>query len=183
MTLRSSDLAEALKDLFEGAGGYPASDAEAGQRWAKAYRAYAGAAIAGPTAPLAASLQAAEAVLARALGDAFTAAKKAGTAGLATLTPLVDAAFVAFWLTPAVAFVTPPPPSPPAITGVVTVAVPGVLSAGLAGPLAAGAGPDATASQQAQDIAAVLDGWTRTVMVVNTSITPPAPPAPPVPLS
>src|SRR5215207_7590289 len=110
MPLKASDLAVGLQSLFEGGGGYPADEAEAGQRWAKAYKDYAAAAAAHPTAPVAASLTAAEVTLAEALADGFTAAKAAGPGGLAALVPLLDAAFVAFWLTPPVAFVVPLPP-------------------------------------------------------------------------
>jgi hypothetical protein len=178
-----SDLADSLNDLFDGTGGYPADDPEAGQRWAKVYRAYAAAALAGPTAPLNASLEAAESTLAGALSMAFKAAKEAGEAGAATLTPLVVSAFVSFWLLPPVAFATPSPPAPPTIAGVVTVAVPGVLPAGLADVLAAGTAEGATTSGQAQSVAATLDSWTRTVLVVNTPLVPPGPPAPPIGLT
>jgi hypothetical protein len=179
VALDGSALADGLTDLFEGAGGHPVGDAEAGRRWAGSYRAYAGDAAAGPTAPLAASLQSAEATLARALAAAFTAARTA-VAAVATLTPLVEAAFVGFWLSPPVAFVTPPPPAAPAVVGAVTVAPPGVLFPGLADILAAAGANDATAAQQATSIATLLDGWTRTILVVNT---PPGPTAPPAPLT
>jgi hypothetical protein len=178
LALDRAALADSLKDLFEGTGGHPVSDAEAGQRWAGIYRAYASHATAGPTVPLAASLQAAEATLGEALAAAFTKARTAGAA--ATLTPLVDAAFVGFWLSPPVAFVAPPPPVVPSVVGTVTVAPPGVLSPGLAGLLSAPGAMDATAAQQASSIATVLHGWTRTVLVVNT---PPGPSAPPVALT
>ena len=179
MTLQVSDLAKDLEDLFEGTGGHPADDAAAGRRWAEIYRAYASGATAGPTAPLATSLQAAEATLAGALAAAFVAARAAASASLATLTPRLDAAFVGFWLAPPVALVAPPPPAAPTVIGVVTVAPPLVLSSGLAALLGAAGARDATAARQANAIAAVLDGWTRTVLVVNT---PPGPTAPPVPL-
>jgi hypothetical protein len=179
MPLDRSRLADGLAGLFEGTGDYPDSDAEAGRRWAEIYRTYAGGAAAGPTSPSDGSLGDAEARLAQALAAAFTTAK-APDAGIATLTPLVDAAFVAFWLGPPVAFVGPPPPAAPTVVGVVTVAPPGVLSSGLAGVLGAAGAMEATAAQQARSIAAVLDGWTRTVLVLNT---PPGPTAPPVALS
>jgi hypothetical protein len=179
LALDGAALADGLKDLFEGTGGHPGSDAEAGRRWAGIYRAYANDATAGATAPLAASLQGAEATLAGALAAAFTAARTT-VAAVATLTPLVDAAFVGFWLTPPVAFVTPPPPAAPAVVGAVTVAPPGVLSPGLADILAGPGANDTTTAQQATSIATLLDGWTRTVLVVNT---PPGPTAPPTPLT
>jgi hypothetical protein len=174
MPLKVSDLSDALRELFEDADGYPADDTAAGRRLAEAYKDYAAAAVAGPTAPVALPLTAAEATLAGAIATGFTAAKNAGLGGLAALLPLLDAAFVKFWLTPPVAFVIPIPP--PVVAGVVTIAPPGVLSAGLAGPLAAGANLGVTAAQQAQLLAAVLDTWTRTVIVTNTPVTPPGPP-------
>ena len=180
MPLRATALADRLTSLFTDAD-LPATEAEAGRRWARLYREYAADAAAGPTTPVATSLGAAEAPLAGALAGAFAAAKAAGPGGIATLLEKVDAAFVAFWLTP-VTFVTPPT-GPPAIAGVVTVATPGGLASGLAGPLADGAGKGLAADQQARSLASVLDGWTRTVLVVNTPLTPPGPPAPPVPLS
>lgn len=174
MPLQASGLEEALKDVFEGAGGYPADAAEAGRRWAKAYKDYAAGAVAGPTAPVAALLATAETTLAGVLEAGFTAASQAGPGGLAAVLPLLDAAFVGFWLAPPVQFVVPVPP--PVIAGVVSLATPGVLSAGLAGPLGSATDETATAVRQAQLLSTVLDGWTRTVMVLNTPVTPPGPP-------
>jgi hypothetical protein len=174
MPLKVAGLGDALRELFENADDFPADDSAAGQRLAGAYKTYAADAVAGPTAPVALQLSAAETTLAGALGDAFTAAKEAGPGGLTALLPMLDTAFVKFWLTPPVAFVVPVPP--PTIAGVVTLATPGVLSTGLAGPLAAGASQGTTAAQQAQLLAAVLDTWTRTVIVTNTPVTPPGPP-------
>jgi hypothetical protein len=182
MPLNRSSLGQGLKDLFEGKPDFPSDEAAAGQRWATLYRQYAANAQAGATRPLTASLTAAEGILGNALGGAFTAAKQAGLAGLGVLTPLLDAAFVAFWLAPPVAFANPPPPTPPAIAGVVSVAPPGVLAGLLAAAFAAGGAPGVTAGQQAEAIATALDAWTKTVMVINTPVTPPGPPAPPVPL-
>lgn len=151
----------------------PASAEEAGKAWAGVYRGYAAGATAGPTVPLAPALQSAESTLANSLRGAFESGQAAGPGGAATVLPLLDAAFVAFWLTPPLAFATPP------VTGVVTVAPPGVLAGALASVLAAGlAGADANA--QAAALASALDTWTRTVMVVNTT---PAGPQPPVPLT
>jgi hypothetical protein len=193
VTLESSGLAGDLEKLFTGTDGYPASDDEAGQRWAKIYRAYASSAVAGPTAPSDTSLRDAAARLARALAAAFTTAK-APDAGIATLTPLMDAAFVAFWLgrppeVPAVAFASPPPPDPPApppptFTGVVISATTGVLSPGLSEVLTAPDARSATAAQQARSIATVLHDWTRNeVLVVNTPMIPPGPTNDPVGLT
>ena len=193
MPLDRSRLADGLTGLFEGTGGYPASDADAGRRWAEIYRTYAGRAAAGPTSPSDGSLENAEARLARALAAAFTTAK-APDAGIGTLTPLVDAAFVAFWLgrppeVSAVAFTTPPPPDlpappPPTFAGMVTAATAGVLSPGLSDMLTAPGAMSATAAQQARSVATVLDAWTRTaVRVVNTPVSPPGPPQDPVALT
>jgi hypothetical protein len=52
MPLSHASLAGALEDLFEGAGGYPAGESDAGRRWAEAYRGYAAKAVAGTTAPV-----------------------------------------------------------------------------------------------------------------------------------
>lgn len=183
MPLNGSSLSNALSGLFQGKPSYPEKPTDAGQKWANAYRTYAANALAGTTAPLSTLLTAAEGTLAKALAGAFTAAQQAGSGGLAVLTPLMDVAFVAFWMTPPVIFAAPAPPAPATMAGVVSVAAPGVLTAGLAGAFAAGVVPGVTAPQQAQAIATVLDAWTRTVMVINTPITPPGPPLPPAPLT
>jgi len=183
MPLNGSSLSDALSGLFQGQPSYPADATDAGKKWANAYRTYAATALAATTAPLSASLIAAESKLANSLAGAFTAAQQAGPGGIAVLTPLVDVAFVAFWMTPPVAFAAPPPPAPATMAGVVSVAVPGVLTTGLAGAFAAGAAPGVTVAQQAQAIATMLDAWTRKVVVVNTPITPPGPPLPPVALT
>jgi hypothetical protein len=182
MPLNPSTLAQSLQDLFEGENGFPADEAAAGQRWATLYRQYAANAQAGATRPLAPSLTAAEATLGNALGSAFAAAKAAKLTGLAVLTPLLDTAFVAFWFAPPVAFANPPPPAPPAMTGVVSLAPPGVLAGLLTAAFAAGGAPGVTSTQQAQAIATALDTWTKQVQVINTPVTPPGPPLPPAPL-
>jgi hypothetical protein len=181
MPLSSAALAGALEDLFEGEGGYPADETAAGQRWADAYRAYASNAVAGATMPLGASLTGARRTLASALAGGFRAAKAAGPAGVAALAAAMDGAFVAFWLAPPIAFAIPPT-GPPTMTGIVSVAPPGVLTAALSARFLAGVAQQASTAQQAQALAAALDGWTRTVLVVNTPVTPPGPPLPPVPL-
>jgi hypothetical protein len=183
MPLNGSSLSDALSNLFQGQPPYPATATEAGNKWANAYRTYAANALAATTAPSSALLIAAESKLANSLAGAFTAAQQAGPGGIAVLTPLMDVAFVAFWMTPPVVFAAPPPPAPATMAGVVSVAVPGVLTTGLAGVFVAGAAPGVTVTQQAQAIATVLDTWTRTVVVINTPITPPGPPLPPVPLT
>ena len=175
MALDKTSLTNALQDLFEGHNGSPQSETDAGAKWADIYRQYAAKAMAGPVQPLAPSLNSAQAKLGGALAGAFTTAKAAGPAALVVT---LDGAFVAFWLTPPVAFA----PAAPTMSGVVSLAPPGVLAPLLSAAFLAGVAPGITAAQQAQAIAAILDTWTRTVMVINTPITPPGPPAPPVPL-
>jgi hypothetical protein len=182
MPLSSASLASALADLFEGAEGYPASEADAGKRWAEAYRSYAAKAVAGTTAPVNVSLADAESTLASTLARGFTTAKAAGPGGVAALAAVMDGAFVAFWLTPPVPFAIPPT-GPPTMTGVVSAAPPGVLTGALSALFLAGVAQQASAAQQAQTMAAALDAWTRTVLVVNTPVVPPGPPLPPVPLA
>lgn len=80
MPLVVSGLETSLRGVFSGDEGFPENAQQAGQRWAKAYRQYAGGASAGATTPLAASLSAAETALAQALGAAFAASQQAGTA-------------------------------------------------------------------------------------------------------
>lgn len=181
MALSRTSLAGALEDLFEGAGGAPASETEAGQRWAAVYRGYAANALAGTTAPLKLALTSAESTLAGRLAGGFTAAKTAGPGGVPALPAVMDAAFVAFWLGPPVAFAIPPT-GPPTVTGVVSVAPPGVLAGALSALFLAGVAQQASAAQQARALSAALDAWTRTVLVINTPVTPPGPPLPPVPL-
>jgi hypothetical protein len=180
--LSSASLAAALEDLFAGAGGHPADEAEAGRRWAAAYRGYAARAVAGTTAPLDASLRGAQQTLAGTLAGGFATTKAAGPGGAAALAAIMDAAFVAFWLVPPVAFAVPPT-GPPTMTGVVSAAPPGVLTAPLSARFLIGVAQQASAAQQAQALAAALDAWTRTVLVVNTPVVPPGPPLPPVPLA
>lgn len=169
MPLQSSGLADALTAMFS-EDGFPSSPTEAGDTWAQAYKDYAGGATAGPTSPLMPSLATAGLTLATALGGAFTAAKASGPASLA---PTMAAAFAAFWLAPPIVFTA----TPPVIAGVVSVAVPGALPAGITDAIAAGVdGGDAAA--QGQAFADALDTFTKTVMVLNTPITPPGPPSP-----
>jgi hypothetical protein len=182
MALKSAALASALEDLFEGAEGYPASEADAGKRWAEVYRSYAANAVAGTTAPVSVALGGAEETLAGTLAGGFTAAKAAGPGGVAALAAVMDAAFVAFWLAPPVAFAIPPT-GPPTMTGVVSASPPGVLVGALNALFLAGVAQKPSAAQQAQTLAAALDGWTRTVMVINTSVVPPGLPLPAVPLA
>ena len=191
MPLNKSALSGNFKDLFEGKDPaqpgqmvFPPNPTEAGKKWAEAYKKYAEGAQAGTTAPLAPSLTAAQATLAGALAAGFSAAKAAPPpAAISGLAAAMDVAFVAFWLTPPVAFAAPPPPAPPTMAGVVTLAPPGVLTASLIALFTSGAADQKTAAQQADAIATLLDSWTKTVMVVNTPITPPGPPLPPAPLA
>ena len=126
MPLNKSSLAAQLKDLFEGKPAYPADVSEAGRRWASVYRSYAAQALAGPTAPVAAMLSAAEPVLAAALANGFTAA---ATGGPAALSSAMGSAFAAFWLPVKFA---PSPPAPPTVAGVVSLALPATLAGLLA---------------------------------------------------
>ncbi|MGW0591310.1 hypothetical protein [Streptosporangium sp. NPDC002607] len=169
MPLNPIAFADGLTALFDGRNGYPKTTAEAAQAWAALYRRYAADARAGVTAPLPDPLVAAEAGLVDRLAQAFAAAHGGAVAGLAAD---LDAAFVAFWSRPPVGFAFP---GPPAVAGVVTVAPAGVLGSALAGALAAGVAARRTAAAQAQALVGAIDGWTRTVTVVNT---PPGPSAP-----
>ncbi|TAK02329.1 MAG: hypothetical protein EPO39_13480 [Candidatus Manganitrophaceae bacterium] len=190
MPLNKSPLSGSLKDLFEGKDPaqpgqtvFPPNPTEAGKKWAEAYKKYAEGAQAGATQPLAPSLTAAQATLAGALASGFSAAKAAPPpAAIAGLAAAMDLAFVAFWMTPPVAF-APPPPAPPTMAGVVSLAPPGVLTASLISLFTSGTADKKTAAQQADSIATLLDSWTKTVMVINTPVTPPGPPLPPAPLS
>jgi hypothetical protein len=163
MALDSGSLTDALTAVFDGRDGFPKTAQTAGAAWASSYRQYAAEANAGPTAPLAAALNAAETALGGLLGAAFAAARDGDPSKLAEN---LDKAFVAFWKTPPVGFAAPN------ITGVVSIAALGVLEPALAAVFAAGPVQRRSAAQQAQAIAGVLDGWTRTVTVVNT---PPGP--------
>ena len=171
MTLSKSSLHDGLAKLL--GSDMPASAKAAGLDWAKTYRGYGAKATAATTAPLAPALASAETELAKALRGAFEAGQAAGPGGAAVVAPLLDAAFVAFWLTPPLGFAAPP------VTGLVTVAPPGVLGGAFGAVLAAGLG-GASAGQQAAALATALDTWTRTVTVTNTT---PAGPQPPVPLT
>jgi hypothetical protein len=182
VALSRTALAGALEDLFAGAGGHPASATEAGARWAAAYRGYALKAQAAATAPLEASLDGAQSMLAGTLGGGFAAAQAAGPGGVAALAATIDAALVAFWLVPPLAFAIPPT-GPPTMTGIVSAAPMGVLPGALGALFLAGVAQQASAAQQAQALARALDAWTRTVMVINTPVSPPGPPLPPVPLA
>lgn len=191
MPLNKALLSNGLRDLFEGNDPsmpgekvFPPNETEAGKKWAAVYKKYAEGALAGTTQPLAVSLTAAQNTLAGALAGAFTTAKLNPTpAAVAVLAAAMDVAFVAFWLVPPVAFAAPPPPAPPTMAGVVSVAPPGVLTGLLSAMFAAGAVQEKSAADQADALAMILDAWTRSVMVINTPITPPGPPLPPIPLT
>lgn len=191
MPLNKSSLSDRLKNIFEGKDPatpgqtiFPPNPTEAGKKWAEAYKKYAEGAQAGTTKPLAPSLTAAQSTLAGALAAGFSAAKAAPPpAAIAGLAAAMDLAFVAFWLTPPIAFVTPPPPASPTMAGVVTLAPPGVLTGLLIGMFTTGMLQKKSAADQADALATLLDTWTKTVMVVNTPVTPPGPPLLPTPLT
>jgi len=174
MSLDPEKLAKALNDLFRGVPAFPADVDKAGEEWANIYREYVSGAVAGPTAPVADTLEPAAGVLAKALAGAFTKAVDAGPGGMAVVVAAMDKAFVAFWATPI------PFAAPPAIAGVVTAPASGSLAGLMTTALAAGLVPGAT-GLQGTAVAAALDSWTKTVSVVNTA--PPAPSQPPVNLT
>lgn len=172
MPLVKTPLANQFKDLFQGKS-FPENETVAGQKWAGIYRAYTENAAAGPTLPVAPLLITAETTLATALASAFTTAKAAPVpSAIATLSAMLDVAFVSYWMSPPIAFSTLP------ITGVVSLAPPGVLTSLLTAFFIAGANQDKSASEQANDLSTVLDTWTKTVMVINTTPTGPLPPVP-----
>lgn len=171
MPLVSTGLTQSLSDLFSGSPGYPADAGQAARAIAAAYKSYAANALAGTTTPVALSLEGAQSTLEASLASAFQGAQAAGAAGLSALAAALDAAFVAFWLTPPVAFAAPP------ITGVVTMATPGLLQSLFSALFESGVSTQASAPRQASSLANLLDTWTRTVVVTNV----PPPPAVPVP--
>lgn len=183
MPLDRDPLFSGLRDLFEGKPQFAADEADAADKIATLCADYAANALAGGTAPISASISAAKTKLAQALEAAFTAAKAAGPAGVSALGLALDTAMAAFWLAPPIAFAAPPPPAPPSMIGVVTVAIPAVLAPSLTALFLAGVADKPSATAQADSLATLLHGWTKTVMVVNTPVTPPGPPAPPTPLS
>lgn len=128
---------------------FPATHSEAGKRWAQAYGDYAAAAmsLAGGS-PI---VQGAVDALGGVLGNLFAG-------GLAA--PAMDAAFVAFWLAPPMAFAGPFP-------GVVT-AVPSVP--GLAGVFASNVEGKASADAAMGAIAAALHAFTLTVIVTDATV-------------
>ena len=170
MPLVSTGLTHSLTELFSGNPGYPADADAAASAIAAAYKGYAANALAGVTTPLSPSLAGAQTTLETSLASAFRSAQAAGNAGLSALAAALDAAFVAFWLTPPVAFAAPP------IAGVVTTALPGQMQSLFTALFQNGVASQASAASQASSLASVLDTWTRTVVVTNT----PPPPATPV---
>jgi hypothetical protein len=164
--LLSTGLAQDLEQLFSGTPSYPADHGEAARGFAAAYAAYAAGALAAPTVPVSLSLEAAEPTLAQSIESAFRSAASAGDVN--ALAAALDTAFVAFWLSPPVQFL---PPGPPVVTGLVTLAPPSVLTPLLSALLGAGVTSRASAGSQANSLASVLDGWTRTVIVTNTPVT------------
>jgi hypothetical protein len=168
MALNPESLTDGFTALFEGRDGYPATTGAAAAAWAALYRGYASAARAATTAPSPAALATAEENLVGTLDRAFARARDTGASGLAGD---LDKAFVEFWLEPPVTLAD----DPPTVNGVVTAAPPGVLGPALAAVFATGIAQRRSAAAQAGALAAALDAWTRTVVVVNT---PPGPSAP-----
>jgi hypothetical protein len=171
MPLNSGLLETDLRNVFEGSPAHPSSASAAGAEWARAYAGYAAGAIAGTALPLTPALVAAEQTLAGKLGTAF-----GGSQPAASVAASIDAAVVSFWLAPPVVFQLLP-----SITGVVTLAVPGVLTGSLTAAFLEGQQSARSAGEQARVVARALDLWTRTVQVTNT-VTPPGAVQPPVPL-
>jgi hypothetical protein len=174
MGLDSAGLQNALKDMFEGNGGFPDSSATAAERLAGIYRTYASAAEASAsgrpgdpdsTRPVDVSLAEASATLASGLASAIDAAKAAGSEAVSVLSAAMDQLLVAFWSDPPVAFASLDTPT---IEGVVTAAPADVLTPALTSLFETGVSTGATAAQQAEAMAAILHDWTRRVMVVNT---------------
>lgn len=164
MALDQKTLKNAFGDLFRGVGGYPDTAKAAGPVWANLYASYAGAAVAHTTAPVAASLAASATALGTALGTVFDDGSRAGPHVLDTLPAAIAAAFTAFW--PSVQFVAP------GIAGV-AFSLPGDLPRDLGDFLSSGTGSEGVLpdpDDQADRLASILDGWTRTVAVTNTPV-------------
>lgn len=164
MTLDPKTLKNAFGELFRGVGGYPDTPNAAGPVWANLYASYAGAAVAQTTVPVAASLAASAAALGTALATVFDDGSRAGPHVLDTLPAAMAAAFTAFW--PSVQFAAP------GIAGV-AVGLPGDLPRDLGAFFSSGTGSEGALpdpDDQADRLAAILDGWTRTVTVTNTPV-------------
>lgn len=162
MTLSKDGLKDSLSALFAGAvasGGYPTTDAAAGQRWGDLYAAYAKDAKAPPTEPVAGEVTTAGGALATALASAFAAARDAGPPHYLTLVASMVTAFTAFW--PPIHFVSTTPPA----TGQ-AASPPGTLTNDLKDFFAAG--PSSDAAAQAESLSAILHAWTKSVTVINT---------------
>lgn len=143
MALDPTNLASGLIPIFGGTDNF----VTAGLAWASAYKSYAQVANAGVFLPTFTGLE--EGILATALAGAFAAGIAAPN-----LTPeAMEAAFIAFWLTPPVIFGA----------GVVTAAAPGLaalIRATFPINILAVSAPAAAAV-----IAVAIDTWTRTVAV------------------
>ena len=149
MPLSSPTLSSGLQNI-----GFPSTHADAGNIWAAKYAAYAADAIS-PMGGAPASLAAAEATLGATLGAAFAAGSPAS----------VISAFVngltAFWLAPPVVFAGTPPGAVTLVGGAPALgpALSATFASNIAGKLSKQACSDA--------IAAVLDTFTRTVIVTH----------------
>lgn len=174
MTLDSEAFKRAFRDFFTTVESLPTSFDDAGMKWANLYAAYAKAAQAGATKPVSAAIDAQAKALGGALAGIF--ATPHDSSGLAMLASQIASAFTAFW--PPVGFLAP------GVVGVATSPLPAALIGSLADFFLSGnpaSGPRPTGSEQADRMVTLLDGWTRTVTVVNTPAG--APPLPPVPLA
>lgn len=133
----------------------PQTPQEAGRRWASAYAAYAADAVS-PMGGSPIGLDPGEAVLGNLLGITFATSRDPNTTAQAYAT-----GFTAFWFVPPVAF-TGTPPGVVTLVGGTAALAPALLSvwaSNLAGRL--------REEQAMQAIAAVLDTFTRTVIVTH----------------
>jgi hypothetical protein len=157
MSLNTAQLEADLRELFSGAGGFPASRDEAGTRWSQIYRSYCeGATSCQAGNPIPAALDAAEPILAGALAVAFSASDPASCAnGIA-------AALTGFWFLPPVTFSN---------AGVVTV-VGGtaVLAAAILANGAANIAAGISAQDAAAQFAGLLSAFTVTVIVSHPGL-------------
>ncbi len=157
MSLDASTLSDGIVALT-GDGNWPATYADAGERWANLYADYARAAMS-PTGGSPAAVDAAIPALSSALAATFAAMADPGT----TASQMADA-FTLFWFAPPMAFAG-------AFPGVVTV-VPGTaaLAAALAATWASNIAGGLSARDAADAIAADLHAFTTTVVCTDATV-------------